>query len=437
MASLKRIEHKSGRVVYRIVISMGYDKQGKKLVKNLTYSVNQSTTPKQQEREAAKYAMDMEDKIKYGYEFDAERLSFEDFSYKWLDNIKDNIAYGTYVGYEQKLRDRIIPYFKGYKLAHIRTPHIEAFLKTLVNDYSSGTIRAFVIILNGIFKTAKRWGMIENNPCQDAERPKKKQENEKLRYFTPQQSLMFLHSLSMEYETRHEEHYRTNREGTPCLVKEHNRRYIIPTQYQVFFQLSLLCGFRDGETLALHWNDIDFSKREISIKRSLGMTEHGFDYKEPKTSTSIRTVHFPATLLPLLKKYRKEYAMLKFEHGTAWQGDDRDGGNLFTQANGKQMSHATPYQYFIGHLKRYNRWIQEHPEEAKIKGLEELPLIPLHGLRHSCATLLNILEVNIIDISKILGHSNCSITMNIYAHSFEEQERKASDKLNDFLLKNA
>lgn len=65
MASVKRVEYKSGRVVYRIVICQGYDKKGNKLVKNLTYSVNQSATPKQQEREAKKYAMDMEDKLKY------------------------------------------------------------------------------------------------------------------------------------------------------------------------------------------------------------------------------------------------------------------------------------------------------------------------------------------------------------------------------------
>lgn len=96
MASVKRVEYKSGRVVYRIVICQGYDKKGNKLVKNLTYSVNQSATPKQQEREAKKYAMDMEDKLKYGYDYNAEKMSFEDFAYKWLESVKDNIAYGTY-----------------------------------------------------------------------------------------------------------------------------------------------------------------------------------------------------------------------------------------------------------------------------------------------------------------------------------------------------
>lgn len=174
MASVNRVEYKSGRVVYRIVICMGYDKQGKKLVKNLTYSVNQSATPKQQEREAKKYAMEMEDKLKYGYDFNAEKMSFEDFAYKWLDSVKDNIAYGTYAGYRQVLESRIIPYFKGYKVAHIKTPHIEAFYKTLVADYSTGTIKRFANVLNLIFKTAKRYCMIENNPCQDAQKPKKK-----------------------------------------------------------------------------------------------------------------------------------------------------------------------------------------------------------------------------------------------------------------------
>ena len=82
-------------------------------------------------------------KLKYGYDFNAEKMSFEDFAYKWLESVKDNIAYGTYAGYKQALESRIIPYFKGYKVAHIKTPHIEAFYRTLVDDYATGTIKRF------------------------------------------------------------------------------------------------------------------------------------------------------------------------------------------------------------------------------------------------------------------------------------------------------
>ena len=103
----------------------------------------------------------------------------------------------------------------------------------------------------------------------------------------------------------------------------------------------------------------------------------------------------------------------------------------------KLMGHTTPYQYFTKHLYRYNEWVQNNPDKAKTEGLEELPIIPLHGLRHSCATLLNYLEINIIEISKTLGHSTCSTTMNIYAHSFEEQQEEVATKVNEFLRLNA
>ena len=83
------------------------------------------------------------------------------------------------------------------------------------------------------------------------------------------------------------------------------------------------------------------------------------------------------------------------------------------------------------------RMMLETINKAKAEGLEELPIIPLHGLRHSCATLLNYLEVNIIEISKTLGHSTCSTTMNIYAHSFEEQQEEVATKVNEFLRLNA
>ena len=437
MASLKRITHKDGRVVYRMVICMGYDKQGKKLVKNLTYSVNQSATPKQQEKEALKYAMDMEDKLKYGYEFDAEKMSFEDFAYKWLESVKDNIMYGTYINYKHLLESRIIPYFAGYKLVYIKTPNIEAFLKTLVNDYSTGTIKGFANVLSGIFKTAKRWNMIDNNPCQDARKPKHKQEETGLRYFTPKQSLMFLRTLDMSYEVTYKGHQRIDDTGKPYYVNDYTETYTVPLQYKLFFTLSLLCGFRKGETLALHWDDIDFKKQEISITKSVGRTENGFDYKEPKTKTSIRKVPIPEIVLPLLKAYHSEYIQTMWKHGTAWQGDREHGGNLFIQADGKLLGHTTPYQYFIKHLHRYNEWVENNQDEAKAEGLEELPIIPLHGLRHSCATLLNYMETNIVDISNVLGHSTPATTLNIYAHSFEEQKRVAINKIDEFIRVNA
>lgn len=412
MASVKRVTHKSGRVVYRIAIYLGYDRNGNKMVKNLTCPVNQSATPRQQEREALRYAMTMEDKIKYGYDPNARKESFEDFSREWLQNVKNNLAYGTYIGYEHLLTDRILPYFKGYRISHIRTADIEAFYRTLADEYSPGTIKRYANVLSCIFKTARRWNLIEDNPCRYAQKPRKRKENGELRYFTPQQVLVFLKSLNMSYDAA----------GQP-------KPYTVPTQYKVFYTLSLFCGFRKGETLALQWEDINFDTKEISVTKSIGRTEKGFDYKEPKNTSSIRKVPFPDNILALLVSYREEYDARRLGMGGSWAGN----GNLFVQSDGSLMGQNTTYQHFVKHLKRHNQWVKDHPQLAKSQGLEELPVIPLHGLRHSCATLLNYLEVNIVDISKYLGHANCSTTMDIYAHSFEAQKQAACNKLNEFI----
>lgn len=433
MASVKRVQHKNGRVVYRIVICLGYDKKGNKLVKNLTYPVNQSATPKQQDKEALKYALDMEDKLKFGYDFDAEKMSFEDFSTKWLDSIKKELAYSTYESYTLILNNNLLPYFGNYKLINIKTNLIESYYKTLVDKYSHGTILKHSRVLSGIFKTAIRWGMLEINPCQNAKIPKTDEEGPSLKYFTPEQSLMFLKSLNMEYETVYRGHERIDDTGKPYFVNDYTEVHRVDTQYKVFYTLSVYCGFRKGETLAIHWDDIDFENREISISKSVGKTETGVEFKKPKTKTSIRKVSFPVQITPLLQEYKKEYNLLRFQLGSAWKGN----GNLFIRDDGQLMGRSTPYQFFKRHLKRYNKWVIENETEAKKKGFEELPIISLHGLRHSCATLLNSLDVNIIDISDILGHAKSSTTMDIYAHSFEKQKKEATCKLEEFLAKQA
>ena len=63
----------------------------------------------------------------------------------------------------------------------------------------------------------------------------------------------------------------------------------------------------------------------------------------------------------------------------------------------------------------------------------ELPLIPLHGLRHTAATLLIANGVDVRTVSGRLGHANTSTTLNIYSHALEEFDRKAADVLEQVL----
>ena len=432
MASIKRIVKKNGTVVYRIRISLGQDKQGKQNIKVHTYVVDQNATPTQQEKQALKYSLALEDRLKNGDNLEGEETSFEIFAEKWLSYMKTELAYSTYSNYVYNVNDVITPYFKPYKLAKIKTPLIETFYKTLVGRYSNSSILKIANILSGMFRTAIRWQMIQVNPCRDAKKPKNTEEETTLKFFTPEQSLMFLQSVNMVFNRDIKGHTRIDDTGKPYQVADYQESHQTSTQLKVFYNLSLYCGFRKCETLALHWSDIDFENRTINICKAVGKAEDGVTLKKPKTATSVRTVSFPAEILPLLKQYRREYNTYRLSLGDQWEGN----GNLFIQWNGKIMGLSTPYQYFKRHLRLYNAWVQKHRDEARAKGLEELPIIPLHGLRHSCATLLNYLGINLIDISKILGHAKSSTTMDIYAHSFEKQNKEAANKIDEFLKVN-
>lgn len=431
MASIKELNTRKG-ISYKITVSNGYDLQGKKITKTTTFKPDPTLTQKQQEKALQKFAMEFEDKVKNGESFDGDKMLFELFAEKWLADVKDNLAYSTYEGYEALVNNRIIPFFKGYKLSKIKIPLVETFYKQLSKQYAYATLKKCDIILGSMFKTAVRWGMIETNPCINAKLPKVNKSKGNLKFFTPEQSLQFLSSLDRVYQTTYKGHQRIDDTGIPYMVADYTETRKVATQYKVFFNIALFCGLRKGEILALNWEDIDFENNEISVNKSVAKTENGVALKNPKTYTSIRTVPFPKEIAPLLKQYHKEYNLTRFRLGDYWKGQ----GNLFTQADGSLMGRSTPYQYFKRHLKRYNEWVL-NSEEAKGKNLSPLPMIPLHGLRHSCATLLNYLDVNIVDISNILGHAQTSTTMNIYAHSFEKQKKVVSDKIDEFIRINA
>lgn len=100
---------------------------------------------------------------------------------------------------------------------------------------------------------------------------------------------------------------------------------------------------------------------------------------------------------------------------------------LFIQWNGTQMHPSTPYHVFRKIISRYNAALPE--------GEEPLPPIPLHGLRHTSATLLISQNVDVRTVSSRLGHAQTSITMNIYAHSLKKTDEKSADTLESLLIK--
>ena len=99
---------------------------------------------------------------------------------------------------------------------------------------------------------------------------------------------------------------------------------------------------------------------------------------------------------------------------------------LFTQSDGSMMSYSTPYATFQDAIDRYN---------AGKEPADQLPHIPFHGLRHTSATLLIAAHQDVRTVSNRLGHAQASTTMNIYAHALKENDRTASNALENMLCK--
>jgi integrase len=118
-----------------------------------------------------------------------------------------------------------------------------------------------------------------------------------------------------------------------------------------------------------------------------------------------------------VKLYREEQLEYRMNIGSAWE----DGNHLFTQWNGRQMYPSTPY----GMFKKIIRWHNESVTKEEYK----LPEIPLHGLRHTSATLLISQNVDIRTVSGRLGHAQTSTTTDIYSHFLQKADEAASNTL--------
>lgn len=184
----------------------------------------------------------------------------------------------------------------------------------------------------------------------------------------------------------------------------------------------MFSGLRKGELLALEWSDIDFENDTITVSKSVGYSKGAQFIKTPKTKNSFRKVTIPHFLTQRIKAMKAERTRYRLSVGDYWQG----GEWLFVQDNGTLMNYSSPYQAFHDSILRYNECHSE-----------KLPVIPLHGLRHTSATLLIANNQDIRSVSARLGHAETSTTLNIYTHFLESTDKKSADILENVLVKQA
>ena len=187
-------------------------------------------------------------------------------------------------------------------------------------------------------------------------------------------------------------------------MKPHKRYYTIG-------MVGLFAGLRIGEALALRDGRIDLERGVIKVHENLEVTKkHGLRFKSPKTKAGRREVTLPEFLVNALRDHRKALLEERMKLGL---GKLKKDDLLFTDIEGGPL-HPSHYG---------TNW-------SACAGKNGFPGITFHNLRHTHVSMLIDQNVDIVTISKRIGHASPEITLRTYAHLFRKDDGKAAAAIN-------
>lgn len=410
MASYTARKNKKGEIIsYQIKVSRGRDKlTGKQLTPyTTTFTPPEGWSKRAIERELQKVMGEFESACNRGEVLTKEEAKahaqqekeeeehrkleeskqpyFPDyveqfFEYRALIN-----AHTTIRCYHKSLK-RAVAYFDGIKVKDITPAMLRQFFTYLqteaINENNGkllqiGTIQHDYNVMKTLFQSATDLEIIEDNPMLKVKMPiAPKDEKRKEAVVYDEKQIQYI---------------------IDCLNKE-------SLMWRSLVLFLIYSGCRSGEAVGLMWSDIDFKTGEITIQRTRQYTEEVGTYSTSPKSSKKRTIYINNAVLNVMREWKKEQAKALFSLGIC------NEGFCFTSRFNKPLHPNSVSLYFRTFGKKYN-----------------LPGIHAHALRHSMATISIANGADIVSVSKKLGHSNTSITLNVYTHANEEAQRRAND----------
>ena len=303
---------------------------------------------------------------------------------EWLSMYLPNIAQTTRKGYMTKIKDYIKPAIGDIPLNKLRAYDVQTMVNYMIaKPLSAKNIRDTFNNVNAAMKKAVVLHMIPYNPCEGVVLPKLKKYKAKV--------------------------YDTNMIHKLLEVAKGTDMYIP-------LLLLTTAGLRRGELVALRWEDVDFKRNILRIRRNMVNGLDGVIIKAPKSESGIRDIHVGKEVMEELRKARVQYLSDAMTCGYGFQNLDL----VVRQEDGSPVKPDSMTQKWERFLKKYN-----------------LPKIRLHDLRHSNATALIQAGVSPKVVQQRLGHSDVNITLNTYTHVLPEMDIEAAEKLDDIILKKA
>src|SRR5262249_15990981 len=171
--------------------------------------------------------------------------------------------------------------------------------------------------------------------------------------------------------------------------------------------LALGTGMRRNEMLGLRWQDVDLDAGRLTIEQSLEQTAtHGIRVKAPKTRHGRRTISLPGHLVAELRQHWREQQEQRLAMGL-----------------GKAPADSPVLATLEGTYQSPNALSKAWPRIVAGIGM---PGVTLHSLRHTHASMLISSGMDILTISRRLGHSSPTITLGVYGHLIHGTDDRAA-----------
>lgn len=297
-------------------------------------------------------------------------MSFEEAYKNYLNYVSKRHKKQGLVALASNFNSRILPYFKGKDISNISKIDILGWQNYIYDlNFKNSYNDKLLIELRKFLKFCHNYYDINESIYLTLEPFVKKCEDNKSDFYTIQEFNKFIKCVDNEI-------------------------------YKQFFTFMFFTGTRPGETFALRFSDLE--ENIIHIRHNL-TTKGGRTLDTPKNYSSIRDIKIDNILKKDLLKLKKYY------YGK-YKVPDTD---LFIFGGIKPLSPSS---------------CNRHKKKACYKA--NLRPITLHQFRHSHATLLLSNGIMLNEVSRRLGHSKTSTTLNVYCHTSLEQEKKSIRTLN-------
>ena len=312
-------------------------------------------------------------------------LLFSDYIRSWLKVAERRVDSVTFQGYQLMANAQVIPYFdqSGIRLQDVTREALQEFFdekarcgrKDGKGGLSPATLRQYKNIIYQTLNEAIKNGILQTNPCQFVELPKKQ---------------------------RYESSY-YNADQLKALFDAICDDPIYP-----LVKITALYGLRRSEVLGLKWDSVDFTAGRLTIKHTVSKVTTAVCKDKTKNSSSRRS-------FPLSQEAREIFLSAKTEEQINRQlcgADYEENDYIFKWPNGKPFSPDYVSSHFA-HLLR-----DKH-----------MPHIRFHELRHSCASLLLNSGCTLKDVQECMGHADIQMTANIYGHLDMQRKQLLTEKM--------